>query len=113
VDHHARRLLLLTTYDPERGGVRQDSDDLLVVRARVRDDLERAADWVGNAILETPRADYPFRVVASRQAWVNYLSHATTAIDYFNFKDRVAKRLGSHRHDLLMSVWSTLRGLQV
>jgi hypothetical protein len=102
----------VTAYDPRRGGARRDSDDLLIVRARARDDLERIGAWIGIDILETPRADYPFRVVTSRQAWVNYLSHATTGIDYFNFKDRVSERLGSDRHDVLMSVWSSLRRLQ-
>jgi hypothetical protein len=30
----------------------------------------------------------------------------------FNFKDRGSERLGSFRHDVLMTVWSALRRLQ-
>lgn len=78
----------------------------------MRADLERVSQWVGDDILATPTADYPFRVIATRDAWNSYLAEATRDIDYFNFKDRVTDRLGSHRHDVLMTVWSALRRLQ-
>ncbi len=99
----------VTAYDPTKGGDRDDAADLLIVRARVRGDLERVARWIGSAVLDTPSADYPFRVVASRRAWIDYLTAATFDVDYTNFKDRVSSRLGGFRHDVLLSVWSTLR----
>ena len=102
----------ITAYDPHRGGERADSDELIVVRARVREDLERITEWIGDDILATPNADYPFRVITSRSSWVSYMTRATHEIDYFNFKNRVTDRLGSFRHDVLMTVWSALRRLQ-
>ena len=102
----------VTAYDPRIGGEREDAADLLIIRARVREDLERIEQWIGSGIIATPTADYAFRVIASRKTWNAYLSHATSQIDYFNFKDRVSSRLGSHRHDVLLSVWSDLRRLQ-
>ena len=102
----------VTAFDPRIGGERDDAADLLVIRARVREDLERIEQWIGTEILSTPRADYPFRVIATREAWNGYLGHATSEIDYFNFKNAVSSRLGGPRHDVLLSVWSDLRRLQ-
>ena len=102
----------VTAYDPQHGGERSDSDELVIVRTRVRADLERITEWIGDDILATPKADYPFRVITSRSSWVSYMTRATHEIDYFNFKNRVAERLGSVRHDVLMTVWSALRRLQ-
>ena len=102
----------VTAYDPRKGGERNDAEELIVVRARVRADLERVSAWVGGDVIATPNADYPFRVIARREAWNGYLTEATSEIDYFNFKNRVTDRLGSFRHDVLMAVWSTLRRLQ-
>ena len=102
----------MTAYDRRIGGERDDAAGLLVIRARVREDLERIEQWIGSDILATPTADYPFRVVASRDAWNSYLAYATSKIDYFNFKNRVNQRLGSRRHDVLLPVWGNLRRLQ-
>jgi hypothetical protein len=102
----------VTAYDTLRGGERSDAESLVVVRTRDRADLERLSAWIGDEVIATPTADYPFRIIASRSAWSGYLAQATKDIDYFNFKDRVTQRLGSFRHDVLMSVWSALRRLQ-
>jgi hypothetical protein len=102
----------VTAYDTRRGGERSDAEGLVVVRTRDRADLERVAEWIGDEIIATPTADYPFRMIASRTAWSGYLAQATEDIDYFNFKHRVAERLGVFRHDVLMIVWSALRRLQ-
>jgi hypothetical protein len=36
-------------YDPQHGGERSDSDELIVVRTRERADLERIIEWIGDA----------------------------------------------------------------
>ena len=102
----------ITAFDARIGGQREDAADLLVIRARVIGDLERIEEWIGSEILATPTADYPFRVIASRAAWTEYLGHATSAVTYRNFKDRVDERLGTRRHDVLLTVWLALRRLQ-
>jgi hypothetical protein len=66
----------------------------------------------GSEILETSRSDYPFRIVCRRTDWARYLATSVGEIDYVNFKDRVAKRSGQGRHDVLLSVWATLRRLE-
>ena len=60
---------------------------------------------------DSPSA-YPFRIVCRRDEWARYLAASVDEIDYLNFKDRVAQRLGKRRHDVLLSVWATLRRLE-
>ena len=106
-------LYSVTAFDEKRGGPRADADELVIVRTRVKEDLERLSQSIPNLeILATPRSDYPFRIVCRRTDWGRYLATSVGAIDYLNFKDRVAKRLGRRRHDVLLSVWATLRRLQ-
>ena len=62
--------------------------------------------------VETRNADYVYRTVVTTEEWIGFLSGQVEALDYTNFKDRVAKTLGRGRHDLLMKVWSIMRALQ-
>ena len=103
----------VTAFDEKRGGPRADANDLVIVRARVREDLQRLSRSIPHIeIISTPRSDYPFRIVCPRTDWARYLATSVHEIDYLNFKDRVAKRLGRRRHDVLLSVWATLRRLE-
>jgi len=95
------------------GGSPADPDEPVVLRARVRDDLEPLSQSVPPAeTLATPRPPYPLRTVCRRAEWARYLAASVDEIDYLNFKDRVAQRLGKRRHDVLLSVWATLRRLE-
>jgi hypothetical protein len=103
----------VTAYDEAPGGPRPDANELVVVRTRARDDLTRLSGWIHDAeIVATPSADYPFRIVCGREEWARYLVAMTEQIDYTNFKQRVEERLGTRRHDVLLSVWTTLRRLE-
>ncbi len=86
-----------------------------MVRARDRNDLVRMQKRAGNAeapITHTPHGDYAYRVVMTKGAWAAYLSSATEAIDYTNFKSEVAARLGHDRADIYLDVWATMLDLQ-
>lgn len=100
----------VVAYDPSRtDGHPVEGEDLVVVRARAREDLEvfgKVAD-----IIDSPTADYPFRVVIERTEWQAYLERAADEIDYTNFKSRVSKRQGHRRHDVYMKVWGALHGI--
>jgi hypothetical protein len=103
----------VTAFDERRGGPRADAAELVVVRGRVREDLERLSRLIPHVeILGTPRSDYPFRIICRRDEWSRYLAASVDEIDYVNFKDRVAKQQGRRRHDVLLSVWATLRRLE-
>jgi hypothetical protein len=103
----------VTAFDERRRGPRADAAELVMVRGRARDDLERLSRSVPHVeILATPRSDYPFRIICRRDEWSRYLVASVEEIDYLNFKDRVAERLGMRRHDVLLSVWAALRRLE-
>jgi len=92
-------------------------DDELLVRARVYEDLKRLADKLripAAAIIETPRADYRYRMRAKASAVAQYLAGAALAIGYDNFKGSLSHRTAFDRDRAraYADVWSTLRRLQ-
>lgn len=81
----------------------------LLVRARARDDLLRFCELCGRTrpgIISTPRNDYRFRVRMSREQAVRGLTAIVKAIEYPNFKSRVAKTLGVERAHVFSDVWA-------
>ena len=68
---------------------------------------------IGVAVIETPLAYYPFRVVVSKKRFAKLLAEMAEAIDYPNFKDEVLETQGPVREGLYHQVWSVMRkGLQ-
>jgi hypothetical protein len=90
----------------------RDDADAVLVRSRVREDAERLAEVAGGTVLETPDADYAFRVRVAKVDWARYLADAATKIDYDNFKNAVAARQGSTRARVYGEVWGALLRLQ-
>lgn len=91
--------------------------DELLVRARVLDDLKRLAEKLNiseNAIIETPRADYLYRMTVKASAFAEYLATAAFAIDYRNFKTSLPfeTQLDKKRAQAYSAVWSALHHLQ-
>lgn len=91
----------------------------LVARARVREDLEPVRDSHAIThgskrprVIETPEADYPFRVFTTRQAMAHFLTRAVEDLDYGNFKDAVGRRQGYRRAEVYGLVWGDLRRLE-
>ena len=90
-----------------------DDPDGLLVRARVRGDLESLADLIrGLEVEETPDRDYRFRASVARDAWGIAAGELGREIDYPNFKDAVAERQGSSRAHVYSGVWGILLELQ-
>ena len=111
----------MVAYDPGRddAGLElpkgTEPGDLLLVRARAEEDLTNlleVLDLPASRKMATPRADYPWRAVLSRDEWLRFLATETDRLDYPNFKSRVAQRSGSHRHDVYMRVWLVMRGMR-
>jgi hypothetical protein len=91
--------------------------DELLVRARVLDDLKRLAEKLNipeTAIIETPRADYLYRMTVKVGAFAEYLATALFAIDYQNFKTSLPfnTQLDKKRALAYTAVWSALHHLQ-
>lgn len=89
----------------------RDDDNAVFVRARVREDVEQLAVAVGGTVLETPTADYRFRVRMAKTAWARYVAGCATESDYDNFKNAVAAQPGGARAGVYGEVWDVLRQL--
>ena len=73
-----------------------DDPDKLVVRSRDRESSQALAEWLGEGaeVLETPRRDYRFRVICTREQWADFLYMWAHDVKAKNFKDEVKKNLG-------------------
>lgn len=89
----------------------KDKGDLLVIRARVKGDLEALTKkYITDAspITSTPGRDYPYRV----WVWVESLARAMPKIvkdiTYTNFKSEVWDKQSHNREKLYAQVWSVM-----
>jgi hypothetical protein len=99
--------------------VRQDDfceEDEVVVRSRVRRDLERflekleaigAGGLAGGEILEGVGTDYACRTVVKRAGWSRYLAVSGEETTYPTFKSLAAAG-DSDRSDAYYAVWSRM-----
>ena len=111
----------VVAYDPSRDDAGLElpestqPKDLLLVRARAEEDLRNLLEGLElppSRAAATPRADYPWRAALSRDEWSRFLATETDRLDYPNFKSRVQRLSGSHRHDVYLRVWSVMRGIR-
>ena len=84
-----------------------DPASRLLVRARVKGDLERV--FSGCRVEVSPEADYRFRTMIDRPAVVSAIADRVMEIDYFNFKSSVAEK---PRHDAYLRTWVAMEQLQ-
>lgn len=85
----------------------------LLVRARCIDDLkelqtilEKKFQFSGK-IIETPKADYAFRMIVPRQTWGEFLASTAMTLDYNNFKDSIPQR-DHARHQAFFTCWEAM-----
>ena len=87
----------------------------IVLRARVRDDLERLIEkYVPERpeIIANAGTDYKYRIYLDKSVWANILLNATMDIDYTNFKRSVHDKMGDARADSCFNVWNAMYALQ-
>lgn len=90
----------------------------LVVRARDRAALEPlqvaifAMQEEETAILNTPDADYPYRLYADQNVVARWAAHAVRDITYANFKGQCANTLPVEYSDALHDVWSAMHQVE-
>lgn len=108
---------------------REDSGRLLI-RARDRASLELLLDQielagaaegpdgraveklVASDIVETPRADYRYRVAMTKETFAVVVQHyILNHLTYDNFKNHVEQVRGKVYHDILLDVWFDHREL--
>ena len=91
-------------------------DDVLLVRGRVRADLEWFADFAARrgarpAVVESPDADYGFRLTTSRDSLAAFVVERVAALDYPNFKSEIYKA-DPLREKVYEDAWAVLHGLK-
>jgi hypothetical protein len=86
----------------------------LTIRGRVRQDLENLRALIPELsdIQEDAKADYRFRVTASRESIATAVAGMVRTLSYPNFKDRIAEVQGDERAAIYHGVWSAFRRLQ-
>ena len=89
----------------------KDNENLLLVRARVRDDLENLRELMPELglVQETPDADYAYRATITRTAFARGMSELVKELDYTNFKSAVMEEQGLVREQAYEDVWRVNR----
>lgn len=102
---------------------RDETGQTLMVRARVRGDLDKLLERVLAIkppffhqgmlpkIIETKTSDYRYRVILARTVWAEYLVEMTDDLDYTNVKGTLA-RGDKPRANAMMACWSAMADLQ-
>jgi len=96
--------------------VSRQEPDKMQIRARAREDLERLAEfaknlgWQFGPVIETPQADYRYRLLIKRDEWPALAHDLAEDVDYSNFKNEIHD---PYRHRLYEDVWQTMYGLQI
>lgn len=92
----------------------RDAAHTVVIRSRVREDLEalRTHHLPDLEIVANAGTDYAFRAFVSRDEWEHAAQQLARDVDYPNFKDAVAARQGSARAHAYLEIWATMHRLQ-
>ena len=91
--------------------VQKNGEPHLTIRARSAPDLDRLREAFMpplSATISKAGTDYPFRATIGRKDFTKGLAKLGEAIDYHNFKDEVAAKMGKARAHTYSKVWSTL-----
>lgn len=92
-----------------------EATEELVVRARVKADLDRLRERYMPGLgpsLTTPNCDYRFRAYVSRKELARGYGRMAAQLDYHNFKNTVRTRMGAKREEPLHRIWSIMHALQ-
>lgn len=85
-----------------------DLDDMLVVRARVKGDIERVFG-PDVQVHRTPTRDYLYRAYVRREDVAHALMAEVFMLDYGNFKDSVRE---DDRHSAYAAIWGVMYRFQ-
>lgn len=85
----------------------QGSSNMLLVRARIKGDIERCFPRAG--VLEVVPSDYRYRAFIERKEVATVLAEAVASISYPNFKAAVTD---GRRHSAYLDVWSAMHRAQ-
>ena len=90
----------------------RETPEYLVVRARDKQSLQVLADLCEVEIKFTPHADYPYRVIVTKNDFTSWMNDNIDFLGYSNFKNQVAITRGKDYAHTLGSVWSTMHDVE-
>lgn len=96
------------------------AEDVLMIRARLKQDLVKfkVQYKVPESIIESPKADYPYRMFVAKELVSVIVKEMVDGIDYANFKYEVAiqtpleARSETNRSLQYHKVWEIMRKLK-
>ena len=88
-----------------------DSNEVKV-RSRDHQSLEPLIAQYEVEVIKTPHADYPYRVIITKEQFGEFLISSLTLMDYTNFKSQVYATRGNEFSHALSSVWSTMHDVE-
>ena len=91
---------------------KHDRPDVVTVRSRDQKSLEQLATKAGVDIKISPFGDYPYRAFIKPELFTEWVSEQANAIDYDNFKNRVATTRGYGFVESLHNVWVAMLGAE-
>jgi hypothetical protein len=89
--------------------VEKPGETELTVRARDERSLATLSAAAGVSVIETPMADYPFRIIVSREVLSAWLVEHVDGLDYSNFKSAVGRSRGWDYSHALSAVWADMQ----
>lgn len=119
-----RGFVSVVAYDPKKDRntqsefrkIAKQADTHLLVRARIKEDLDWLKDVQPNLVIETDAgADYAFRAVIPRKKFKTALANAVDGITYDSHFKEVARDnspKSQGRYSAMMSVWTAMSKLQ-
>jgi hypothetical protein len=106
ITQHGFFSIVANSYNPNEGSHQ--------IRTRCEADAHtlKAMAALAGEVVETPQADYPFRIVVRQEELTNVFALLSKAIDYDNFKARVdASPTQRHKSPFYHKVWAILNQL--
>jgi hypothetical protein len=91
---------------------KHDRPDVVTVRSRDQKSLEQLATKAGVDIKISPFGDYPYRAFIKPEIFTEWVAEEASAIDYDNFKNRVATTRGYGFVEALHKVWVAMLGTE-
>ena len=82
------------------------------VRSRDLESLQPLIAQTGSDVIKTPNADYPYRIIISKDEFGVFLANSLELMEYTNFKSQVYATRGSDFAHALSSVWSTMHDVE-
>lgn len=85
----------------------------LLVRSRSKVDIDKLQKLLktkyqfSGEVIDTPKADYAYRMIVPREIFASFMSSAVMELDYDNFKNTIRGK-DYQRHDAYMKCWEAM-----